>query len=54
MGFSSKKITLMKACKDLQNIRYVGVFVQVGFVQVAFDCNSEYKYTFFRPPESTL
>ena len=31
MGFIVKEITLLTACKDLGNIRYVGVFVQVGF-----------------------
>ena len=29
--FLAKEITLLTACKDLQNIRYVGVFIQVGF-----------------------
>ena len=34
MGFLAIEIKLLTVRKNLQNIRYVGVFVQVGFIQV--------------------
>ena len=40
MGFLAKEITLLTACKNLQNIRYVGVFVQV-----VFDCTIYCRWT---------